>query len=176
MADEGYSFEDESMGDNETTKQTVHESSLNALKYGGRPWNPKISAYTPLPHLFPKQHIDQTERDLRERIERFQRRILHGFTSRNLADMDVITSRKLKDSTLNNPIIPLIRQNRWESRPPLPDFTRDEMYPLIINGHEQGLWSMHNPLVYEIMKPALQIATRTICSLYTLPWVGTYLL
>ncbi|APA12146.1 hypothetical protein sscle_09g069160 [Sclerotinia sclerotiorum 1980 UF-70] len=149
---------------------SIPSQSLNAIKYG--PWSKdaRISGLTPLTPLFPRARVDPEELALRNQIEDFQREKFEGFTSRELADMDVITDRKLKDSTLENPIMPLLRIQRWELRPHQPDLTRNYMYPLMIDGEQHGDWSMHNPLVYEKMKPVLQLATRTIISMYTLPW------
>ncbi|KAF7924838.1 hypothetical protein EAE99_006315 [Botrytis elliptica] len=144
--------------------------SRNVPKYGAWSENPQISGLTPLAPLFPKAHMDPEEIVLRNRIEDFQREQFDGFTARELADMDVITDRHLKDSTLDNPIMPLFQQERWEIQPHQPDLTRDHMYPLIIDGVQRGDWSMHNPLVYEKLKPVLQLASRTIMSMYTLPW------
>ncbi|TGO70318.1 hypothetical protein BELL_0731g00040 [Botrytis elliptica] len=144
--------------------------SRNVPKYGAWSENPQISGLTPLAPLFPKAHMDPEEIVLRNRIEDFQREQFDGFTARELADMDVITDRHLKDSTLDNPVMPLFQQERWEIQPHQPDLTRDHMYPLIIDGVQRGDWSMHNPLVYEKLKPVLQLASRTIMSMYTLPW------
>ncbi|KAF7896504.1 hypothetical protein EAF00_006518 [Botryotinia globosa] len=144
--------------------------SRNVPKYGAWPENPQISGLTPLAPLFPKANMDPEEIVLRNRIENFQREQFDGFTAREFADMDVITDRQLKESTLDNPIMPLFQQQRWEIQPHQPDLTRDHMYPLIIDGVQRGDWSMHNPLVYEKMKPVLQLASRTIMSMYTLPW------
>ncbi|KAF7931109.1 uncharacterized protein EAE97_009318 [Botrytis byssoidea] len=144
--------------------------SRNVPKYGAWSENPQISGLTPLAPLFPKPNMDPEEIVLRNRIEDFQREQFDGFTARELADMDVITDRQLKESTLDNPIMPLFQQQRWEIQPHQPDLTRDHMYPLIIDGVQRGDWSMHNPLVYEKMKPVLQLASRTIMSMYTLPW------
>lgn len=146
--------------------------SRNVPKYGAWSEDPQISGLTPLTPLFPKANMDPEEIVLRNRIEDFQREQFDGFTARELADMDVLTDRELKGSTLNNPIMPLFQQQRWEIKPHQPDLTRDHMYPLIIDGVRRGDWSMHNPLVYEKLKPVLQLATRTITSMYTLPWVG----
>ncbi|KAF7882389.1 uncharacterized protein EAF02_005752 [Botrytis sinoallii] len=144
--------------------------SHNVPKYGAWSENPQISGLTPLAPLFPKAHMDPEEIVLRNRIEDFQREQFDGFTARELADMDVITDRHLKESTLDNPIMPLFQQERWEIQPHQPDLTRDHMYPLIIDGVQRGDWSMHNPLVYEKLKPVLQLASRNIMSMYTLPW------
>ncbi|TGO53372.1 hypothetical protein BOTNAR_0297g00050 [Botryotinia narcissicola] len=144
--------------------------SRNVPKYGAWSESPQISGLTPLALLFPKANMDPEEIVLRNRIEDFQREQFDGFTARELADMDVITDRQLKESTLDNPIMPLFQQQRWEMQPHQPDLTRDHMYPLIIDGAQRGDWSMHNPLVYEKMKPVLQLASRTIMSMYTLPW------
>ncbi|KAM0138762.1 hypothetical protein ACHAO1_003361 [Botrytis cinerea] len=150
--------------------QNNPSQSRNVPKYGAWSGNPQISGLTPLAPIFPKTQMDPADLVLRNRIEEFQREQFDGFTSRELADMDVITDRHLKDSTLNNPIMPLFQQQRWEIKPHQPDLTRDHMYPLIIDGVQRGDWSMHNPLVYEKMKPVLQLASRTITSMYTLPW------
>ncbi|QSZ32068.1 hypothetical protein DSL72_001637 [Monilinia vaccinii-corymbosi] len=155
--------------------QQLPVQGVNARKYGSWKHNPNISGLTPLPSLFPKAQIDPQELATRRKIERFQRKLFHTFTARDLAGMDVITDRELKSSSLDNPVMPMLRPNRWESKPSTPQFTREEMYPLTVDGEEKGEWSMLNPLVFEVMKPVLQLATRTITSMYTLPWFGALL-
>ncbi|ESZ90979.1 hypothetical protein SBOR_8642 [Sclerotinia borealis F-4128] len=100
--------------------QPSFKPSVNVLKYG--PWlqNAQISGITPLAPLFPKSKIDPTELDVRQRIEEFQREKFEGFMARELADMDVITDRKLKSPTLDNPIMPIYRQERRELQPSQP--------------------------------------------------------
>lgn len=152
--------------------------SINARKYGTHQkfqhWG--ISGLTPLAPLFPKLRPTPEEYQNRQKIEVHQRKILGKFTARELADMDVITDRELKDSTLDNPILPIFEQRNWESQPSQPQFTRDHMYPLEIDGQRHGDWSMHNPLVTEKMVPILKLASRTLTSMCALPWVGIDLL
>jgi hypothetical protein len=82
------------------------------------------SGFTPLQDTFPTIPRDQeqyhAQAQLRADIEKFQRDSLYGFTSRELADLDVITNRRLKPSTLPTMLHPLFRRERWETEPPDP--------------------------------------------------------
>jgi hypothetical protein len=82
------------------------------------------SGFTPLQDTFPTiprdQEQDHAQAQLRVDIEKFQRDSLYGFTSRELADLDVITNRRLKPSTLPTILHPLFRRERWETKPPDP--------------------------------------------------------
>jgi hypothetical protein len=80
------------------------------------------SGFTPLQDTFPTipGEQNQAQVQLRANIEKFQRDCLYGFTSRELADLDVITNRRLKPSTLPTLLHPLFRRERWETEPPDP--------------------------------------------------------
>ena len=80
------------------------------------------SGFTPLQNEFPTipGAQDHAQAQLRADLEKFQRDSLYGFTSRELADLDVITNRRLKPSTLPIMLHPLFRRERWETEPPDP--------------------------------------------------------
>jgi hypothetical protein len=81
------------------------------------------SGFTPLQNEFPvmPDAQDKDQLQLRSDVENFQRDSLYGFTSRELADLDVFTNRRLKPSTLPTMLHPLFRKERWETEPPDPD-------------------------------------------------------
>jgi hypothetical protein len=155
-----------------------------AQRYGVYPGtdpltNPKIphrSALTPVDTLFPVypgtlSDQQKAERALDERIEKIQRdELFWGFTSREFVDLDVFTFRKLKGRNLTNGIVPLLRMENWE-KVVSPDWERDYLYPLDKNNPGMGNWIASNDIVYEQLRPCLQIASRILASMYLLPWV-----
>jgi hypothetical protein len=101
--------------------------AMEDLTDGGRP--PKLgtmpgypySGFTPVDTSFPKfpkplQNSGTTRADKR-RIK-YQREQLYGFTTYELENLDVITSRKLKGSNLTVEINPIFRRENWEIVPP----------------------------------------------------------
>lgn len=137
-----------------------------ARKYGPKNGTHR-SGFTPLEYLFPRQIPDSEKQSIRDR-EDFQRRELCGFTTRELAQLDVISDRELKKGNLENCIHPLLARDRWENEPPQPSFTRDYLYPL---HNENGLWSSDNPDVWRVLEPCLKLASRFLVSMHALPWV-----
>jgi hypothetical protein len=137
-----------------------------AQKYGPKDESHE-SWYTPLEYLFPRR-ISDAEREAITTREDFQRRELYGFTTRELAQLDVISDRTLKPGNLKNGIHPLVARDRWEDKPPQPSFTRDYLYPLK-NGN--GYWSSENPAVWRVLEPCLRLASRFLLSMHALPWV-----
>jgi hypothetical protein len=77
-----------------------HYSTGTAL-FG--PPGPEKSALTPLSPNNPATHLSQNKIEERADIEDHQRRILKGFTSRELFDLDAITNRPLSPLTINTP-------------------------------------------------------------------------
>jgi hypothetical protein len=145
-----------------------------ASRYGPAAEGMDFSGYTPADLAFPKYVIGNTTEAARmgdiEIIEEFQRTRLYGFTTRELGDLDCLPTRELAPSDLKNPIIPLLRRDRWEVIPIQPDFTRTNLYPLK-NG--RGNWIAANDEVWKILKPVLILASRMLMSSHNLPWVSS---
>ena len=121
------------------------------------------------PTEYPALSFPKTSEDERiAAIERFQRKKLHGFTARELGQLDCLPTRELSPGNLENDIIPLLRRDRWETVPAQPDFTRDHMYPLA-NGKE--MWSGDNDEVWNVLEPICRLASRMLLSLHMTPWV-----
>lgn len=108
------------------------------------------------------------DKDLRDRVLEFQQAKLQGFTTRQLATLDCLTTRDLKEPTLKNSILPLFGRRNWEKRPHARDFPKKHLYK-IGNGHE-GFWVAHNPIVWEILRPILQLTSRLLSSSDLLHW------
>jgi hypothetical protein len=140
-------------------------SCTDARKYGQIPGSHK-SGYTPLDYLFPAMITSEDAQRIKT-VEEFQRMKFLGFTTRELNQLDAISSRVLKPLSLESGIIPLLWKDRWEKTPPTA-FTRKELYPLS-NG--KGLWIMDNPEVERVMGPVLRLASRILMSTHILAWV-----
>src|SRR6187402_3468967 len=87
------------------------------------------SALTPLEIVFPADMVtneSMKEAQFRKDIEYFQRQLLWGYTTRDLMNIDAISTRLLKPSNLSNDIHPLF--GFWEDEID-PMFTRADLYP-----------------------------------------------
>lgn len=129
--------------------------------------NESYSGLTPIALMFPEKQTKE-EREYMQGREAFQRDNLLGFTSRELAELDVISSRKLKDGNLRNGILPIMERDRWETRPPYPHWRRNHLYKVT---NAPGYWSVDNPDVWRVLEPCLRLASRYVMSMHCLPWV-----
>ena len=84
-----------------------------------------------------------------------------------MADLDVIVDRDLKPGNLNNSICSIYKRDVWEVTPST-SFARVTPYP-VING--TGQWLGSNDQVWEMLLPAIKIASRYMMSSHLLPWV-----
>ncbi|CAG8974681.1 hypothetical protein HYALB_00006416 [Hymenoscyphus albidus] len=111
-----------------------------------------------------------------ESIENAQRKLLHGFTTRELTELDAITTRDLRGGDLANVLHPLFRRERWEYQPdPLGTMERKDYYtfydiPEKPDGLE-GNWAVSNEAVWEVMGPSLRIATYLLASMHMMPFI-----
>lgn len=144
-----------------------HSSEGVDMSFARRADFKRKTGYSPLEVKFPGQKQTTRARMYRDTIEEFQHDKLAGFTSRDLQQMDCLTTRELRSSTLDNPIIPLLQKENWE-KTPHSDFPKRDMYQ--IRGHP-GVWSAHNETVWSILKPILQLASELLQSADLLPWV-----
>jgi len=146
-----------------------------AAKYGAREGGK--SKLTPVDSIFPinksglfiaeYQKLNKQNR----RMEKFQQDNLYWFTTRELIDLDAISTRTLKSlDLLHNPIHPVFAKSRWE-RTPDHRFGRqpDSLYP--IGKGYPGYWVADNDIVYNAIEPSLRLASRMLLSSHMLPWV-----
>ena len=139
-----------------------------AVKYGATA-NGKFgskSGFSPLDYVFPT--LGQTPEPTITAIEKWQRGIFYGFTSRELDQLDCLPTRELKSSNLRNSILPILQRENWEKAPAQPDLTRDHLYPMQ-NG--RGMWSADNNVVWSVMEPIVRLASRILTSIHVTPWV-----
>jgi hypothetical protein len=126
------------------------------------------SRFTPVEYSFPR-HITQEEVETSEKREIFQRKRLRGFTTEELAALDTISDRKLKDGNLRNGIHPVLARDRWENAPLTSSFQRTQLYP--VEGGT-GLWSSDNDEVWRVLEPCMKLASRILLSIHVLGWVS----
>jgi hypothetical protein len=156
-----------------------------AIKYGayGREDHPQFpqlylrSGLTPLNTLFPANpnnlsEQDKTGRALNEKIMEIQKEKLCGFTSRELVDLDVYTTRELKAGDLDNPMIPMLSLDNWEKKA-FRQLKRQSLPSLGSAGN--GPWKASNALIYAQLEIPLRLASRILTSIHLVPWVRLYL-
>jgi hypothetical protein len=139
-----------------------------SVKYGATA-NGKFgskSGFSPMDYVLPA--LGQNSEPTITAIEKWQREILYGFTSRELDQLDCLPTRELKAVSLRNSILPILRRENWEKAPAQPDLTRDHLYPLQ-NG--RGMWSADNDVVWNVMEPIVRLASRMLTSIHVTPWV-----
>ena len=118
----------------------------------------------PIPGTLPGQ--TQSKHDY-ETLEEFQRQLLWEYTTRELMNLDAISTRSLKPGNLANSVHPLLCH--WEDRVN-PQFTRNGLYPI---GHGfNGDWIAENPVVLKILIPVLKLASRILMHVHKAPWVS----
>ena len=142
-----------------------------AKKYGIGPqengdpiFGPGKSGLTPLSPYNPFTRLNQTATELREDLEAYQRSVFLGFTSRELFDLDVITSRQLREISINAPIHPIFGKDRWESSV-RKDYSRQSLYTLpgkLVGSAQDAVWVAQNPVVWKTLEPSLRLASVMI--------------
>ena len=103
-------------------------------KLGSLPELSGQSGFTPVDESIPKFPIKKAvwgdgERKANEIRLIYQRDRLYGFTTHELENLDVISTRPLRPSNLPDRIHQLFRRDLWESVPPS-EFVVDTLYPL----------------------------------------------
>jgi hypothetical protein len=151
-----------------------------AEKYGVGPkengtpiFGPGKSGLTPLSPDNPYTRLNQTATEVREDLEAYQRSVFLGFTSRELFDLDIITSRQLREISINAPIHPIFGKYRWESSV-RKDYTRQSLYTLpgkLVGNAQDSVWVAQNPVVWRVLEPSLRLASVMIENLPKTSWV-----
>jgi len=153
--------------------------------------DPNKSGLTPLGPLFPETYMgikstlkrkqstnDETIKRLRGEV--YQKEVLRGFTTQDLVELDVISNRQLKASTLDNPIYPILARNRWMTSA---DNRMDPTNLVIEYGTGPGntpggstqkiaSWMAADDMVWETIKPCLHLASHVLTKLPSHPWVS----
>jgi len=132
------------------------------------------SGLTPLRPSNPAVSLSPARMDLQERLIDFQKKLNFGFTTRQLFDLDAITSREVKSLSINTPIHPMFAKNRWlkENRP---DSISKDLYRLpehLIVDEQATVWTAHDPRVWAVLEPSLRLASLVIENLPNHPWVN----
>jgi hypothetical protein len=132
------------------------------------------SGLTPLRPSNPAISLSPARMDLQERLIDFQKKLSFGFTTRQLFDLDAITSREVKSLSINTPIHPMFAKNRWlkENRP---DSISKDLYRLpehlIVDG-QATVWTAPDPRVWTLLEPSLRLVSLVIENLPNHPWVN----
>ncbi|TVY82906.1 hypothetical protein LSUE1_G001889 [Lachnellula suecica] len=126
-----------------------------AERYGVMYNGSNQSGYTPTEAIIPGQA--ETHEILNS--EQFQKQRLLTFTTRELGQMDALTTRELKSGSLQNAIIPFLQRENWETAAPSPDLPRTYLYQL---ADGTGLWSASNNEVWDVLRPCVTIASRIL--------------
>ncbi|KUJ22649.1 uncharacterized protein LY89DRAFT_306821 [Mollisia scopiformis] len=139
-----------------------------AKKYGVDPQlSPlKKSGFTPTlpPSIIPKN----AGLFLDPRTERYQRKILKGFTARELDDLGAYPDPNAKESTLNNLIDGILKVENWQSpTPTAPGFPIVASGEAYLVGPNPGTWHAENPVVWQILEPVLKLTSRFLSNINT---------
>jgi hypothetical protein len=128
-----------------------------ARKYGGgfRYFN---SGITPIAAEF-GQNLSDAEKEYRDALTAHQKRAFHGFTTRDLVNLDAIDNRILKPCDLGDdgPIHAMLSRPRWAPWGENPEEVR-------YNPNNDELWAA--------LRPALLITSRLLPNLHALPFVS----
>ncbi|KAF7945083.1 hypothetical protein EAE96_009863 [Botrytis aclada] len=121
-------------------------------KYGPYPGKPndRHSGLTPIvPHITRGGAGKVDASTLRR--EQQQRNAFYNFTAKQLLDLDanITSTRSLRESDLNVPLLPCFRRERWK--------TSGQPYALGKLG--PGKWFAKNDVVWDILQPTLQLAS-----------------
>ncbi|KAK8902815.1 hypothetical protein QC760_008317 [Botrytis cinerea] len=127
-------------------------------KYGPVPGKPNDihSGLTPIvPHLT-QYGIGKLDASTLRR-EQQQKNAFYNFTAKQLLDLDanITSTRSLKESDLNVPILPCFARNRWK--------TNGKPFPLGELG--PGKWFAKNDVVWELIQPTLQLASMILTNI-----------
>ena len=132
-----------------------------ARRYGTADYSSR-SMLTPLfPNLLNGQLRNVSVDDFL--TDQFQRECLRGFSSRELIDLGVATTKPLKASNLNNRILRFLDRDYWDEynhHPPL----------LHLNGTTSS-FTASNDEVWKVLKPILVLASRIFQQSYMAPFV-----
>lgn len=115
------------------------------------PWKSQgKSGLTPVEPLDP--NISDAENKNLRRLTDYQCHVLRGFTSLQLRDSGCLSKSNISRNDLHSPIHPIYMRDQW--------MPSGETLPAPFNGVRSGT----NPVVWNAIRPMLQIASRIIDS------------
>lgn len=130
------------------------------------------SAFTPLDPVHPAMNLLPGVLQHRKLIEDWQRHFLAGFTTRELQELDVITNRPFNTSPLTQDILPIMNREKWRLKPDkkiaVGPLTKKGLVPSKNIG--QGFWDAKNDLVWDHLRPILQLTSLLVNQTIEHPW------
>ncbi|TGO33692.1 hypothetical protein BHYA_0231g00040 [Botrytis hyacinthi] len=127
-------------------------------KYGPYPGQPndRHSGLTPIvPHIT-TGGVGKVDASTLRR-EQQQKNAFYNFTAKQLLDLDanITSTRSLKESDLNIPLLPCFKRDRWK--------TNGKPYALGQLG--PGKWFAQNDVVWGLLQPTLQLASMLLINI-----------
>ncbi|RDW80443.1 hypothetical protein BP5796_05141 [Coleophoma crateriformis] len=92
-----------------------------------------------------------------------QRTAFYDFTTRELFELDCISTRKLLEANLTNPVLPFLEDENWETK----RYDEADMiafWPIDENDPSLGDWILANPRVKVHVQQSIQAASRLLVS------------
>ena len=130
------------------------------------------SGFTPVKPSLPllgAQNLPTTAQLQEElKTQDFQRERLYDLTTQQLIDIESISDAPMKPSSLQDVIIPFLRQDNWW----IGNEQGFKGYPI---GAGKGIWAASNPDVWDILKPCLYVASRMLSLDHMNMFVGFYI-
>ncbi|KAF7890210.1 hypothetical protein EAF00_008525 [Botryotinia globosa] len=127
-------------------------------KYGPYPGQPndRHSGLTPIvPHITTGGVGKLDAGTLRR--EQQQKNAFYNFTAKQLLDLDanITSTRSLKESDLNIPLLPCFKRDRWKANG----------QPYALGQLGPGKWFAQNDVVWELLQPTLQLASMLLINI-----------
>ncbi|CZT51943.1 uncharacterized protein RSE6_13170 [Rhynchosporium secalis] len=150
-----------------------------ALKYGTFPGGPPGSGKSGLTPIGPAFYNAQsTTQAIRDESEKYQRKVLMGYTSQDLQELDCLTNRQLKPIDLTNQIWPIFQQNKWvPENNPVYDLRESTLGPDQYGNARLGTiaWDANEPKIWKHLEPCLRLSCQILSRLESLPWFDALL-
>ncbi|KAI9736493.1 MAG: hypothetical protein M1818_006003 [Claussenomyces sp. TS43310] len=128
----------------------------------------KKSGHTPLTPWKIGDTLPSEQRlSLRGNIKKYQQSLQRGFDGAELlASESLAHYQEVRVPNLTNPIHPIFARERWQTRETLPKYQACED----IGDGSLGQWHAGNPVVWDMLKPCLQLASLMISNSHCWRW------
>lgn len=134
------------------------------------------SAFTPLDPVHPAINLLPGALQRRKLIEDWQRHYLYGFTTRELQELDAITNRPFNTSPFTHDIFPIMDRARWRLKPDRRIAVGPTAEGVLTNQDlGQGFWDASNDIIWDLLRPVLQLTTLLIHQTIEHPWFDAYI-
>lgn len=103
-----------------------------------------------------------------KRIENYQRSRFYGFAAHELEQLEVLTALRNESlsSQLNNSVHPMYARDRWQTVAQMPR----HYGPVPVRGDHKGYWVAENDVVWNVLRPCIQMASIMLTRAAYLPW------